>query len=106
MSKMKFREVSECPVIVAGVYLPTDGTGRPDYDELLCEAIRVALRLDINNDDEWDDLYGRIRSLINAYLKSPEGEGLGEDQDVSHLMARLASCVADVIPLAVRKGLL
>jgi hypothetical protein len=98
MGKMKF---SDYPVIVAGVRLPVVG-GHADFDELLREALRVGLRLDIDRDDEWDDVYDRIRELIDAYLASPEGEG----EDASNLMTRLASCVADVIPTAARKGLL
>jgi hypothetical protein len=33
-----------------------------------------------------------------AYIASPEGEG----EDACTLMTRLAACVADVIPMAVR----
>jgi hypothetical protein len=51
--------------------------------------------------DDWDDLYERIWRLIAAYIASPEGEG----EDTCTLMARLAVCVADVIPMAIRKGL-
>ncbi len=66
------------------------------------EAVRVALRIDTNpTDDDWDDHYGRIRALIDAYVASPEGRG----EDASTLMSRLAVCIADVIPMAVRKRL-
>ena len=47
------------------------------------------------------DLYDRIRALMDAYIRSPEGAG----EDASTLMSRLAACVADVIPMAVRKRL-
>jgi len=50
-------------------------------------------------DIDWDDLDQRIRRLIDAYVASPEGEGEG----ACTLMARLAVCVADVIPMAIRK---
>jgi hypothetical protein len=65
-----------------------------DYDEILREAIRVALRTNISADDDWDDLYTRIRQLMTAYIASPEGQG----EDPSVLMARLAACIADVVP--------
>jgi hypothetical protein len=80
--------------IVEGVCLPVVG-GHPDYDELLREALRVALRLDLKGDD-WDAHYDRIRKLIDAYLSSPEGRG----ENVSNLMTRLASCAVDIIPMA------
>jgi hypothetical protein len=38
---------------------------------------------------------------MDAYIHSPEGAG----QDACILMTRLAACVADVIPMAVRKRL-
>jgi hypothetical protein len=37
-----------------------------------------------------------------AYVDSAEGEGV----DASRLMARLACCITDVIPLAERKGMI
>jgi hypothetical protein len=87
--------------VVEGVVVPIFG-GVGDYDELLREAVRVALRMDMNHArDDWDDLYERIRRLISAYIASPEGEG----EDTCTLMLRLAACVADVIPMAARKGL-
>jgi hypothetical protein len=86
--------------MVAGVCVPIYGGG-PDYDELLRESIRVALRMDTNpTHDDFDDLYNRIRALMDAYLHSPEGQG----EDVCTLMTRLAACVADVIPVEERKG--
>jgi hypothetical protein len=100
MSKMKFSNYqAKQSRIVEGVCLPiSDGVA--NYDELLREAVRVALRMD-TEDDDWDGLYDRIRRLMTAYIASPEGEG----QDACTLMARLAACVADVIPMAIRKGL-
>jgi len=87
--------------VVEGVSVPiVDGVG--DYDELLREAVRVALRMDMNPArDDWDDLYERIKRLISAYIASPEGAG----EVTCTLMARLVACVADVIPVAARKGL-
>jgi len=102
MSKMKFSNYQvKQSRIVEGVSVPiSHGVG--DYDELLREAVRVALRMDINPArDDWDDLYDRIWSLMAAYIASPEGEG----EDACRLMTRLAACVADVIPMAIRKGL-
>ena len=70
-----------------------------DYDELLREALRVALRIDTDpENDNFDDLYTRIGDLMDAYVASPEG-----DDDPATLMTRLASCIADVIPLEERK---
>jgi hypothetical protein len=88
--------------IVEGVCVPiSNGVG--DYDELLREAVRVALRIDMNPArDDWDDLYVRIRNLMAAYTASPEGEG----EDACILMTRLAICVADVIPMTIREGLI
>jgi hypothetical protein len=50
--------------------------------------------------DDWDDLCDRIRRLMAAYIASPEGE------DACTLMTRLAACVADVIPMAIREWLI
>jgi hypothetical protein len=72
-----------------------------DYDELLREAVRVALRMDTTTHDDWVFVYDRIRTLMAAYLASPEGVG----EDACTLLSRLAACISDVIPLAVRKGL-
>jgi hypothetical protein len=80
--------------MVEGVCVP-DG----DYDELLREAVRVALRMD--DSDDWNVLYDRIRKLMDAYVASPEGVG----EDAATLLSRLAACVSDVIPMAIRKGL-
>ena len=86
--------------IVEGVRVPISEVA--DYDELLREAVRVALRMDMNPvRDDWDDLYNRIRRLMAAYIASPAGEGL----DTCTLMPRLAACVSDVIPMAIRKRL-
>jgi hypothetical protein len=102
MSKMKFSHYQvEQSRIVEGVCVPICA-GIADYDELLREAIRVAIRTDMDPArDDWDDLYDRIRRLIDAYIASPEGEG----EEACTLMARLAACVADVIPMAIRKEL-
>ena len=102
MGKMKFSNYqAKLSRIVEGVCVPIfDGLGY--YDELLREAVRVALRVDMNPErDDWDDLYDRIKRLMAAYIASPEGEG----EDACRLMTRLAACVADVIPMAIRKGL-
>jgi hypothetical protein len=101
MSKMKFSGYHAQSRIVEGVCVPISG-GIGDYDELLREAVRVALRMDMNpTHDDWDDLYDRIRTLMSAYIASPEGEG----EDTCTLMTRLAACVSNVIPMAIRKGL-
>ena len=95
--KDEFTNYNQQSRMVAGVCVP-DG----DYDELLREAVRIALRTDMNpTHDDWDDLYDRIRGLMDAYIHSPEGAG----EDASTLMSRLAACVADVVPLPVRKTL-
>ena len=74
-----------------------------DDDELLREAVRVALRMDVDpTNDDWDDLYGRIGRLIGAYIESPEGKGV----DTCILMKRLAAFVSDVIPVAIRRACL
>ena len=82
--------------MVAGVCV-ADG----NYDELLREALRIALR--INTDparDDFHERYGRIKELMDAYVHSEQGEGI----DAPGLMARLAICIIDVIPLAEREG--
>jgi len=78
-------------------------SGVEDYDELLRDAVRLALRIDASDAalDGWDNLYDRIRGLMAAYVASPEGEG----EDAETLMTRLAASVADVIPTAIRKQL-
>jgi hypothetical protein len=83
--------------MVEGACVP-DG----DYDELLREAVRVALRMDVSQDcDDWHVLYDRIRTLMDAYVASPEGVG----EDAATLLSRLAACISDVVPMASRKGL-
>ena len=87
MGKMKFSKYqAKLSRIVEGVCVPIfDGLGY--YDELLREAVRVALRVDTNPErDDWDDLYDRIKRLMAAYIASPEGEG----EDTCTLMTRLA----------------
>ena len=103
MSKIEFSNYqAKQSRMVEGVWVPIFGTVG-DYDELLREAVRVALRMDMNPAcDDWDVLYDRIRRLIAAYIASPEGEG----EDTSTLMARLAACVAHVIPMPIRKRLI
>jgi hypothetical protein len=97
MSKKKFSSYHAQSRIVEGVCC--DG----DYDELLREAVRVALRIDLDSThDDWDDLYDRIGRLIGAYIEGPEGK----DEDTCILMKRLAACVSDVIPLAIRRACL
>jgi hypothetical protein len=94
----KFTSYRQQSRMVAGVCVPDD-----DYDALLREAVRVALRMGTNpTRDDWDDLYDRIRGLMDAYFHSPEGRGA----DASMLMCRLAACIADVIPRSVRKTLI
>jgi hypothetical protein len=73
--------------MVAGVCVP-DG----DYDELLREAVRIALRWDRDGDFPFD----AIDEQIDAYIASPEGEG----KSARTLMRRLVACISDVIPLA------
>jgi hypothetical protein len=97
MRKMKSSSYHAPSHIVEGVCL--DG----DYDELLREAVRVALRIDVDpTNDDWDDLYDRIGQLIGAYIDSPEGKG----ENPLYLMSRLAACVSDVIPVAIRRACL
>ena len=85
-------------VASVGVAIPDDGIG--DYDELLRESVRIALRMGTNPaHDDWPELYDRIRELIDAYIGSPEGG----DAPASMLMCRLAVCISDVIPLEQRK---
>ncbi len=99
--KMRFTDLRKQSRMIEGVSVAIYG-GICDYDELLREAVRVALRIDTNpTDDDWDDHYDRIRALTNAYVASPEGQG----EDASTLMSRLAVCLADAIPMAVRKRL-
>jgi len=102
MGKMKFSKYqAKLSRIVEGVCVPIfDGLGY--YDELLREAVRVALRMNMNPvDDDDDDLCKRIERLMAAYIASPEGEG----EDSITLMTRLAVSIADAIPVEVRKGL-
>ena len=85
---------------IAGICVAISDNGFVDYDELLREAIRIALRFDTDPEyDDFDELYTRIHELMDAYIHSPEGDGV----DTSMLMARLATCIADVIPLEERK---
>jgi hypothetical protein len=88
MSKMKFSSYqAKQSRIVEGVCVADC-----DYDELLREAVRVALRKEMNPAcDDWYDLDERIRRLMNAYIASPEGEG----EDTCTLMTRLAASVAE-----------
>jgi hypothetical protein len=99
-SKTKFTCYRQQSRVVAGVCVSIDQNGLADYDELLREAVRVALRMNTDpTRDDWDDLYDRIRDLMDAYIHSPEGAG----EDASTLMCRLAACIADVIPRSVRR---
>jgi hypothetical protein len=80
--------------MVAGVCV-ADG----DYDALLRAAIRIALGIDTDPArDDFRERYDRILTLMRAYIHSPEGQGCPADM----LMARLAVCIIDVIPLAQR----
>jgi hypothetical protein len=100
--KIRFTDPQKQSRMIESVSVAIGHGGIPDYDDLLREAVRIALRTDMNpTHDDWDDLYDRIRALMDAYIHSPEGAG----EDASTLMSRLASCVADVIPMAVRKRL-
>jgi hypothetical protein len=104
MTQMKF---SNYPVkqstMIEGVSCPIGHGGVPNYDELLREAVRVALRLEAGAPDDaaWNDLCDRIRSLMDAYVASDEGSG----EDPAVLLTRLAIYIAEVIPASVRKGL-
>jgi len=100
---MKFRKEVQQSRMVAGVSVPISYDGHADYDELLREAVRVALRTDLSPPhDDFPGLRTRIRQLIDAYIESPEGRG----EDAAIMMARLAACVADVIPVEMRKELI
>jgi hypothetical protein len=100
--KIRFTDPQKQSRMIEGVSVAIGHGGIADYDDLLREAVRIALRTDMNpTHDDWDDLYDRIRVLMDAYIHSPEGVG----EDASTLMSRLAACVADVIPMAVRKRL-
>jgi hypothetical protein len=100
-SKIRFANQTQQSRMVAGVCVPILDDGSSDYDELLREAIRIALRMGTNpTHDDWHDLYDRIRALMDAYIASPEGRG----ENASTLMSRLAACIADVIPVEERKG--
>jgi hypothetical protein len=70
-----------------------------DYDELLREALRVAMGIDTfpNGRDDFSERYGRIIALMRAYVTSPEGN------DAPTMMARLAVGIIDLIPLAKRQ---
>jgi hypothetical protein len=95
--------------MVAGVSVPLNATsGLYDYDELLSEALRVAMRIDTDPErDDFSELYGRIGELLDAYIGSPEGTCLdGTEAPTSTLMARLAVRLIDVIPLEERERLL
>lgn len=86
--------------MVAGVSVAISDDGTGDWDELLRESLRVGLRIDTNPAcDDFDELYARIKELINAYIDSPEGA----DAPASMLMCRLAACISDVIPMEERK---
>ena len=90
--------------MVAGVSVAISDDGTGDWDELLRESLRVGLRIDTNPAcDDFDELYARIRELIDAYIRSPEGTCLdGTEAPTSMLMCRLATCIADVIPVEQR----
>jgi hypothetical protein len=86
--------------MVAGVSVRLLDDGDADYDELLREALRIALRIDTHpTHDDFNVLHTRITELMDAYIHGPEGA----DVDTAFLMARLAVCLIDVIPLEERK---
>ena len=89
---MKFTDIYRQSRMVEGVCVPEG-----DYDALLREALRVALGIDTTADDDFDERYQRIIALMRAYLRS-----YGDGEEAATLMARLAMCIADVIPLAQR----
>src|SRR5262245_8051839 len=92
--KMKFTSHTyQQSRMVAGVSVPGN-----DYDELLREALRVALLIDTTPRDDFRERYTRIHELMVAYTDSPEGN------DAPTMMARLAVAIIDVIPLAERKA--
>ena len=70
-------------------------------------ALRVALWIGTNPvEDDFDELYARITELMDAYVRSPEGTNPdGIEAPASMLMARLAACISDVIPLEERERL-
>ena len=99
---MRFADPQKQSRMIEGVSVAIGLDGIPNYDDLLREALRVALRTNMNpTRDDWPDIYYRICDLMDAYIHSPEGAGQG----ACILMTRLAACVADVIPMAVRKRL-
>jgi hypothetical protein len=73
--------------MLAGVSLPVDDHGVADYDELLREALRSALRIE-NEGDAFRVLHGRITQLVDAYIGSPAGRGLNP----AIMMSSLAVC--------------
>jgi len=85
---MKLTNICRQSRMVMGVCV-ADG----DYDELLREALRVAMRIDTDPvRDNFDECYDRIRALMRAYAESPEGD------DAVTMMTRLAASISDVIP--------
>jgi hypothetical protein len=102
MRKARFTDPRKQSRMIEGVSVAIGLGGIPDYDDLLREALRVALRTDMNpTRDDSSDIYYRICDLMDAYIHSPDGAG----EDACILMTRLAACVADVIPTAMRKRL-
>jgi hypothetical protein len=104
MSKMKFDpHTKKQSRMIEGVSCSIGYGGVVDYDALLREAIRLALRMEAGAPDDgaWNDLQDRIQSLMDAYVASPEGAG----EDPAVLLTRLAVNIADVIPETIRKEL-
>jgi hypothetical protein len=73
--------------MVAGVCVP-DG----DYDELLREAMRIALGMDTNpTRDDTQDRYSRFCELMEAYAHSAEGEGVDAPKALEAAAIRIGS---------------
>jgi hypothetical protein len=94
--KMRFANPQKQSRMIEGVSVAIGHDGIPDYDDLLREALRIALRTDMNpTHDDWDDIYDRIRG--GRLHPQPGGRGPGR--------MHLDDSLADVIPMAVRKRL-
>lgn len=96
---MKFTGMKRQSQMVEGVCVP-DG----DYDELLREALRIALGIIDPCSGDFEERHARIHQLMCAYIRCDCEEG--EEIDAPTLMARLAVNISAVIPLAERKAIL
>jgi hypothetical protein len=74
--KIRFTDPQKQSRMIEGVSVAIWNDGIPDYDDLLREALRVALQTDMNpTHDDWPDIYKRICGLMDAYIHSPDGAG-------------------------------